>query len=68
MKITVKEILSIKSGQSMTYTLGSYRECDSAKSIAYKTAHTHPREDVSRYSVSINSATFQVTITALPKR
>ena len=53
MKVTKKDILSIKAGSSKVMQLDSYKDCVNARSYAYQLAFTDPREDVERYSTSI---------------
>lgn len=67
MKITREDILKIKSGSSLKVRLSDYRACDSARAIAYRTALADPRPDVERYKVSINTKTWELTITAIKK-
>lgn len=52
MKVTKKDILSIKAGSSKVMQLDSYKDCVNARSYAYQLAFTDPREDV-----DLNSAT-----------
>ena len=59
MKVTKKDILSIKAG--------SYKDCVNARSYAYQLAFTDPREDVERYSTSIDKDKNQITIEAIKK-
>lgn len=54
MKVTKKDILSIKAGSSKVMQLDSYKDCVNARSYAYQLAFTDPREDVERYSTSID--------------
>lgn len=67
MKITREDILKIKPGSSLKVRLNDYRACDSARAIAYRTALADPRPDVERYKVSINTKTWELTITAIKK-
>lgn len=67
MKITRGDILKIKPGSSLKVRLSDYRACDSARAIAYRTALADPRPDVERYKVSINTKTWELTITAIKK-
>lgn len=67
MKITREDILKIKPGSSLKVRLSDYRACDSARAIAYRTALADPRSDVERYKVSINTKTWELTITAIKK-
>lgn len=67
MKITREDILKIKPGSSLKVRLSNYRACDSARAIAYRTALADPRPDVERYKVSINTKTWELTITAIKK-
>lgn len=67
MKVTKKDILSIKAGSSKVMQLDSYKDCVNARSYAYQLAFTDPREDVERYSVSIDKDKNQVTIEAIKK-
>ena len=67
MKITREDILKIKPGSSLKVRLSDYRACDSAMAIAYRTALADPRPDVERYKVSINTKTWELTITAIKK-
>lgn len=67
MKITREDILKIKPGSSLKVRLSDYRTCDSARAIAYRTALADPRPDVERYKVSINTKTWELTITAIKK-
>ena len=54
MKVTKKDILSIKAGSFKVMQLDSYKDCVNARSYAYQLAFTDPREDVERYSISID--------------
>ncbi|WP_221656689.1 hypothetical protein [Bacteroides uniformis] len=56
MKVTKKDILSIKAGSSKVMQLDSYKDCVNARSYAYQLAFTDPREDVERYSTSIGKS------------
>ena len=56
MKITREDILKIKPGTSLTVRLSDYRA-----------ALADPRPDVERYKVSINTKTWEITITAVKK-
>ena len=56
MKVTKKDILSIKAGSSKVMQLDSYKDCVNARSYAYQLAFTDPREDVERYSTSGKSS------------
>jgi hypothetical protein len=67
MKITREDILKIKPESSLKVRLSDYRACDSARAIAYRTALADPRPDVERYKVSINTKTWELTITAIKK-
>ena len=67
MKIKREDILKIKPGSSLKVRLSDYRACDSARAIAYRTALADPRPDVERYKVSINTKTWELTITAIKK-
>lgn len=67
MKITREDILKIKPGSSLKVRLSDYRACDSVRTIAYRTALADPRPDVERYKVSINTKTWELTITAIKK-
>lgn len=67
MKITREDILKIKPGSSLKVRLSDYRACDSARAIAYRTALADPRPDVEKYKVSINTKTWELTITAIKK-
>lgn len=66
MKVTKKDILSIKAGSSKVMQLDSYKDCVNA-SYAYQLAFTDPREDVERYSISIDKDKNQITIEAIKK-
>ena len=61
MKVTKKDILSIKAGSSKVMQLDSYKDCVNARSYAYQLAFTDPREDVERYSISIDKDKNQIT-------
>lgn len=65
MKVTKKDILSIKAGSSKVMQLDSYKDCVNARSYAYQLAFTDPREDVERYSISIDKDKNQITIEAI---
>lgn len=65
MKVTREDILKIKPGTSLTVRLSDYRACDSARAVAYRAALADPRPDVERYSVSIDTKNWKVTITAI---
>ena len=67
MKVTKKDILSIKAGSSKVMQLDSYKDCVNARSYAYQLAFTDPREDVERYSISIDKDKNQITIEAIKK-
>lgn len=67
MKVTKKDILSIKAGSSKVMQLDSYKDCVNARSYAYQLALTDPREDVERYSISIDKYKNQITIEAIKK-
>lgn len=67
MKVTKKDILSIKAGSSKVMQLDSYKDCVNARSYAYQLAFTDPREDVERYSISIDKEKNQITIEAIKK-
>lgn len=67
MKITREDILKIKPGTSLTVRLSDYRACDSARAVAYRAALADPRPDVERYKVSIDTKTWEITITAIKK-
>lgn len=67
MKVTKKDILSIKAGSSKVMQLNSYKDCVNARSYAYQLAFTDPREDVERYSTSIDKDKNQITIEAIKK-
>ena len=67
MKVTKKDILSIKAGSSKVMQLDSYKDCVNARSYAYQLAFTDPREDVERYSTSIDKDKNQITIEAIKK-
>ena len=67
MKVTKKDILSIKAGSSKVMQLDSYKDCVNARSYAYLLAFTDPREDVERYSISIDKDKNQITIEAIKK-
>lgn len=67
MKVTKKDILSIKAGSSKVMQLDSYKDCVNARSYAYQLAFTVPREDVKRYSISIDKDKNQITIEAIKK-
>ena len=67
MKITREDILKIKPGSSLKVRLSDYRACDSARAIAYRTALADPRPYVERYKLSINTKTWELTITAIKK-
>jgi hypothetical protein len=47
--------------------LDSYKDCVNARSYAYQLAFTDPREDVERYSISIDKDKNQITIEAIKK-
>ncbi len=68
MKVTKKDILSVKPGSSLTMQLGSYKDCISARQYAYQLALSDPRENVEKYSVSIDKETNRITITAVPRQ
>ena len=51
MKVTKKDILSIKAGSSKVMQLDSYKDCVNARSYAYQLAFTDPREDVERFNI-----------------
>ena len=61
------ENLSIKAGSSKVMQLDSYKDCVNARSYAYQLAFTDPREDVERYSISIDKDKNQITIEAIKK-
>lgn len=67
MKLTREDVLKIKPGGSLTVRMRDYRACDSARAVAYRAALTDPRADVERYRVSINTKTWEVTITAVKR-
>lgn len=70
-KVTVMDIRSIKSGESVTFYLPSELARHSARSLAYQVAGLYPREDIVRYECkSVNSKednVFPITITAIAK-
>ena len=68
MKITKNDILKIKPNTSLTFQMNSYKECESAREVAYRTALRHPRENVERYSVSIDTKSFKMTIEAIGRK
>ena len=65
MKVSKKEILSIKPNMSKSFKLNSYKECLSARAYAYQLCKSDPRPGVNRYSVSIDNKTNTITIAAL---
>ena len=65
--LTTYLILSIKAGSSKVMQLDSYKDCVNARSYAYQLAFTDPREDVERYSTSIDKDKNQITIEAIKK-
>lgn len=67
MKVTKEDVLKIKPGSSLKVRLSDYRACDSARAVAYRTALAYPRPDVERYKVSINTKTWELTITAIKR-
>lgn len=67
MKVTKEDVLKIKPGSSLKVHLSGYRACDSARAVAYRTALADPRPDVERYKVSINTKTWELTITAIKR-
>ena len=56
-----------KAGSSKVMQLDSYKDCVNARSYAYQLAFTDPREDVERYSISIDKDKNQITIEAIKK-
>ncbi len=68
MKITREEVLKIKPNSSIKVRLSSYKECDCAKAIAYRTALACPRPDVERYKCCIDSRKNIITITAISRK
>lgn len=68
MKVTRDEVLKLKPCSSLTVQLASYKECECAKAIAYRTALACPRSDVRRYKCSIDSKKNAITITAIPQK
>lgn len=68
MRITKNDILKIKPNTSITVHMDSYKECERARDVAYRTALRHPRENVERYSVSIDTQSFKVTIEAIGRK
>ena len=67
MKVTKKDILSIKAGSFKVMQLDSYKDCVNARSYDCQLAFTDPREDVERYSISIDKDKNQITIEAIKK-
>ena len=67
MKVTKKDILSIKAGSSKVMQLDSYKDVGSSSSYAYQLGVTDPRVDVERYSISIDKDKNQITIEAIKK-
>ena len=68
MELTTKDILGIKAGTTLSANLDSYSMCLSVKQMAYTAFLRHPRNDIERYSVSIDSSNNRIEITAIPKK
>ena len=62
MKVTKKDILSIKAGSSKVMQLDSYKDCVNARSYAYQLAFTDPREDVERSIVAGAASAHSISI------
>ena len=69
MKVTKKDILSIRAGSSTKFTLPDYESCKSASSFAYQLNNSSDKpSDVERYKTSINAKACSITIAAIERK